>query len=116
MFPLRSIGLILAAGVYAAAARQSIPNLYDTCEVTVDRRRYDLCPLFHDRGQARVVEVRAELSPITHLHYELSFGGPLNMRSGDDAEPQVRTGKLTTLRERKWADSRSSALRAHGFV
>ena len=104
MLPPMSLGLALAVSVYAAAARQSISNPHGACEVTVDHSRYDLCPLFYDQGQDRVVQVRAELSPTTQLHYEISFGRPLNTRSGDETEPQVRTGKFTALRERKWAD------------
>ncbi|KAF9788487.1 hypothetical protein BJ322DRAFT_637005 [Thelephora terrestris] len=101
MFPPRSLGLVLATGVYAAAARQSISKLYGACEVTVDRSRYDLCPLFHDRGQDRVFQVRAEISPITQLYYEISLGGPLNVQGGDEAEPQCPPGTWVCLRERQ---------------
>lgn len=92
MFPPKSLGLLLAVGVYATATHQTLSNLYDACEFTVDRSRYDLCPLFHDRGHDRVVKVRAELSPITQSYYEISFGGPLETQSEGEVEPQVRAG------------------------
>jgi len=100
MFPPKSLGLVLAACVSAAAARQSLSNLRDHCEFTVDHRRYDLCPLFHDRGQGGVVNVRAELAPTAQLSYEISFGGPLSPQSGQEAEPQCPPGTWVCLRER----------------
>ena len=92
MFPPKSLGLALTACVYAVAARQSLSNLYD-CEFTINRTRYDLCPLVHDRTQGGVVKVRAELAPNVHISYEISFGGPLNPQSGEreGAGPQVST-------------------------
>jgi hypothetical protein len=116
MFPPQSLGLVLAACVYAAAARRSLSNLYDDCEFTVDRRRYDLCPLFYDRGQDGVVKVRTDLSPTTQPSYEMSFGGPLNPHNGEKAEPQVRTAGRCSGSEGKWSDSCFSALQARGFV
>lgn len=96
MFPPNSLGLTIAACVCVAAARQSLSNLHDDCEFTLDRSRYDLCPLFLDRGQDRVVKVYAEPIPNTQLFYEISFGGPLRTQSGMEAEPQVSTGEGTT--------------------
>jgi hypothetical protein len=92
MFPFKSLGLVLAAGVCTAAARQPLSNLHDACELAVDRSQYDLCPVFHDRGQDRVVRVRAELSPIIQAHYDISLGGALSTQNGEEVEPQVRTG------------------------
>jgi len=97
MSPSKSLGLALAACVYVAAARQPLPNLYDHCEFIADRSRYDLCPLFHDRGQGGVVKVPADLAPTTQLSYEISFNGPLSPQSGEEAEPQVRTAHTTGL-------------------
>ena len=91
----KSLGLALAACLCVAAARQPLPNLYDHCEFTVDRSRYDLCPLFHDRGQGGVVKVPADLTPTTQLSYEMYFGGPLSPQSGEGAGPQVRTADAT---------------------
>lgn len=99
MLPSNFLGLLLAAGVYAAATHQTLSNLYDACEFTVDRSRYDLCPLFHDRGQDGVVTVRAELSPITQSYYEISFGGPLKTQSEGEVEPQCPPGTWICLRE-----------------
>jgi len=113
----KPIGLVLAACVCAAAAHRSLSNLYDNCEFTVDRSRYDLCPLFHDRGQGGVVKVLAELAPTVQLSYEMSFGGLVSLQSGEEAGPQVRAAvAAVALRERKWSDSFFSALQAHGFV
>jgi len=97
MSPPKSLGLTLAACVYAVAARQSLSNPHGFCEFTVDHTRYDLCPLFHDRGQDGVVNVRAEPTPTTQLSYDISFGGPLAPQSGEEAEPQVRTGEAAAL-------------------
>lgn len=91
----KSLGLVLATCVLVATARQSISNLRDSCEVTVDHSGYDLCPLFYDRGQSRVLQVHAELGQTTQLHYEISFDGPLNTPSGEGAGPQVRTGEFS---------------------
>ena len=91
----KSLGLALAACVCVAAARQPSPNLYDNCEFTVDHSRYDLCPLFHDRGRGGVVKVLADLAPAIQLSYEMSFSGPLSSQSGEEAEPQVRTAGAT---------------------
>jgi hypothetical protein len=99
MFPPKSLGLVLAACVYAATARQSLSNLYDDCEFTIDRIRYDLCPLF--RRQDGVIKVRTELAPTTQPSYEISFGGPLNQQSGEEAEPQVGTADATALLNEK---------------
>jgi len=103
MFPPRylGLGLVLAACICATAAHQSLSNLYEGCEFTVDRSRYNLCPLFHDRAQGRVIKVNAEIPPTTQLSYEISFGGPLTPQSGEEAQPQVRTGEAATLHERK---------------
>ena len=105
MFLPRSLGLALAVYVHAAAARQSLSNLYDTCELTVERTRYNLCPLFHDRGQREVVKVWAELAPTVQLLYEMSFSGPLSPQSGEEAGPQVRDAGAAALHGRKWSDS-----------
>ena len=117
MFPPKSLGLTLAVCVSAAAAaaRQSLSNLRDDCEFTADRSRYDLCPLFHDRGQEGVVKVRAELAPNTQLLYEISFGGPLSVQSGEEFEPQVRNGGGYCA-SRNETDGCFSVLREHGFV
>jgi hypothetical protein len=92
MFPAKSLGLALVVFVYATEARQSLSNLYDVCEFTVNHSRYDLCPLFYDRDRDGVVQVRAELSPTIQLYYEVSFSGPLTLitQSGGEVEPQVR--------------------------
>ena len=120
MIPPKSLGLglVLAAYIHTAAARQSLSNPYQGCEFTVDRSRYDLCPLFHDRGQGGVVKVHAELAPTTQLYYEISFGGPLSPQRGEDAQPQVRTGEAATLHATNEcrADSCSSVPQVHGFV
>lgn len=97
MFPLKSLGLVLAAVACTAVARQPLSSLHDACEVTVDRSRYDLCPLFRDRGQGRIVRVRAELSPAIHAYYDISLGGPLSIQSEEEVEPQVRPGKVQRL-------------------
>jgi hypothetical protein len=89
MFPPKSLGLTLVACVYAAAAPQSLSNLYDGCEFTVDRSRYDLCPLFRG-GQDGVAKIRTEPASTTQPSYEISFNGPLIPQSGEEAEPQVR--------------------------
>lgn len=117
MLFLKSLGLALAAsGACAAAARRPLSNLYDACELTVDRSRYNLCPLFHDRGQDRVVRVRAELPPNIQAYYEISFSGPLSRECGEEVKPQVRTGKGTAPSEQQWADNCFSALQALGSV
>lgn len=98
MLPSKSLGLALAVYVYAAAAHQSLPNPHVDCEFSVYRSRYDLCPLFLDRGQdPRLVTVHAELMKNTHLFYEISFGGLLKAQSGEEAEPQVSTGEVIAL-------------------
>jgi len=118
----KSLGLALAACVCVAAAPQPFPNLYDNCEFTVDRNRYDLCPLFHaNRGQGGVVKVPADLTPTTQLSYEISFGGPLSPQSGEEAGPQVRTADATGLYALCSMNESGlmvffSALQAHGFV
>ena len=120
MFPPKFLGLAVVACVSVAAARQSLSNLRHDCEFTVDHSRYDLCPLFLDRGQDRVVKVYAELTPNTQLSYEISFGVPLATQSGKEAGTQVRTGGGGRLPRRfcnpKWADNIFSVLQAHGFV
>ena len=93
MSPFKTLRLALTAYACAVAAQQHLSNPYDACEVTIDRFRYDLCPLFHDRGQDGVVRVRAELSPNTQTYYEISFGVPLSTQNGEEIERQVRTGK-----------------------
>jgi len=93
----KSLGLALAACVCVSATRQPLSSLYDNCEFTVDRSRYDLCPLFHDRGEGAVVKVHAELIPTVQLSYEMSFGGPLSPQSGEEAGPQVSTADATGL-------------------
>jgi len=97
MFPPKSLGLAIAACVCVAAARQSLSNLYDSCEFTVHRSRYDLCPLFFDRGQDRIFKVHAEPTPYTQLFYEISFGEPLITQSGKEAEPQVSFNAAAAL-------------------
>lgn len=116
MLPPKSLGLLLVASVYATATHQTLSNLYDACEFTLGRSRYDLCPLFHDRGHDGIVKVRAELSPITQSYYEISFGGPLKTQGEGEVEPQVRTGEATAPPARKWSDYCFSALRVHGSV
>lgn len=116
MFLPKSLGLALLAYVYALEARVLLSNLHDNCEITVDGRRYDLCPLFHDREQDEVVKVHAELAPTIQLSYEMTFGGLLSPQSGEEAGPQVRTRGARTLRERKWSDGCFSVLQAHWFV
>lgn len=116
MFPPKSLGLALVVCVSAtAAACQSLSNLRDDCEFTADRSRYDLCPLFHDRGQEGVVKVRAELTPNTQLLYEISFDGPLSAQNGEEFGPQVsnRGGYCASRNE---TDDCFSALRERGFV
>lgn len=93
----KSLGVALAACVCVAATRQPLSTLSDGCEFTVDRSRYDLCPLIHYRGQGAVVKVHAELAPTLQLSYEMSFGGPLSPQSGEETEPQVRTAVATGL-------------------
>lgn len=98
MFPLKSLGLVLAAYIYAVAARRSLSNLYDRCDFTVDHSRYNLCPLFHDRGQDGAVRIHAGLEPDTHL--EITFGDPVRLWSGEEDEPQVRTGDYSASRKK----------------
>ena len=100
MLPLKSLGLVLAAVVYTAAAGQPLSNLYDACEVTVDRSQYDLCPLFIGREQDRVVRVRGELSSTIQAYYDISLGGPLSTLSGEEVEPKVRPRKSTAPPEK----------------
>lgn len=92
MIPLKFLGLVLAAGACTATAHKSLSNLYDACELTLDHSRYDLCPIFNDRGQDGIVRVRAEISPNTQAYYEISFGGPLSARIEEEVEPKVRPG------------------------
>jgi len=94
MFPLKSLGLVLTACIYATATRQSSSNLRDDCEFTLDGSRYDLCPLFRDRGQDGVVNVRAES---IDLLYGMSFGA----RIREVAEPRVSAGECTVFYGRK---------------
>lgn len=100
MFPPKSLGLVLATCVYAAAARQSLSNLYDDCEFIVDQSRYDLCPLFHNSGRDGVVRVHAELAPAVQISYEISFGGPVSPQNGDSErdELQVRAADASIQR------------------
>jgi len=97
MFPPKSLGLAIAACVCVAAARQSLSNPHDGCEFTIHRSRYDLCPLFLDRGQDRIFKVHAEPTPYTQLFYEISFGEPLITQSGTEAEPQVSFNTVAAL-------------------
>ena len=99
MSPPKSLGLALAACFCVAAARQSLSNFPDDCAFTVDRSQYNLCPLFLDRGQNRVVKVHADLTPNTQLLYEISFNGPLSAQSGEEAErePRVSTERCGAL-------------------
>lgn len=97
MFPPKSLGLAIAACVCVAAARQSLPNPHDDCEFTIHRSRYDLCPLFLDRGQDRIFKVHAEPTSYTQIFYEISFGEPLITQSGEEAEPQVSFNTVAAL-------------------
>jgi len=99
MFPPKSLGLALAACFCVAAARQSLSNFPGDCAFTVDRSKYDLCPLFLDRGQNRIVKVHADLTPDTQLLYEISFNGPLSAQNGEEAEPRCPPGTWACLRE-----------------
>lgn len=117
MFPLNFLGMVLVACVYTAEARQPSSNPRGACEVAVDRSRYNLCPLFDDQGRPGVVQVRAELSPTTQIHYEISFNGPLNTPEGEeDVEPQVRKRLLLHFGNEESAYGCFSALQVHGFV
>lgn len=91
MFSPKSLWLALAACFGVAAARQPLSNFPDNCAFTTDRSQYDLCPLFLDRGQNRILKVRADPTPNTQLLYEISFNGPLSAQGGEEAEPRVST-------------------------
>lgn len=97
MFPPKSLGLALAACLSVAAARQPLSNSPRDCAFAVDRSQYDLCPLFLDRGQNRVVKVHAVPTPNTQLLYEISFNGPLSAQTGEEAEPRVSADRYGAL-------------------
>lgn len=113
MVPLKSLGLVLTACVCAVATRQSLSNLHGDCEFTLDGSRYDLCPLFHDRGHDEGINIHVELISKVYLLYETSFGEPPSAQSGEEPEPQVSAGSVHRFMDENEVDSCFSVLRKH---